>query len=191
MLGGEKIMPGVSDKTLDQRSTAPAAPDLVARAAHDAGAFSALYRQYLKRVYRYILARVGNHAEAEDLTAQVFMAVLQQLKHFSGNQNFPAWLFTIARNKVVDNYRQNRKAVPLDALVGMAAQGADPDTQAAQAETIADLQQVIVGLLHLRFAGQLSYAEIGLVIGKTEAAVKQAMHRLLRQLQDKMENDNE
>ena len=71
--------------------------------------FTLLYRQYATRIYRFVFARVSNHADAEDLTAQVFMEALQSLERFDGNGNFAAWLFTIARNKVVDSYRRRKR----------------------------------------------------------------------------------
>jgi len=165
---------------------------------YSAANFRILYRQYATRVYRYIFARVNNHADAEDLTAQVFMAAMKGLKKFTGDGNFAAWLFTIARNKVADNYRRNKPVVSLDAEPDIVAEDGDPLSQITHKEKFDDLSRLLKDLppeqqeiLQLRFAGELTYSQIGLVVGKTEAAIKMATHRLLRQLQIEMEQNNE
>lgn len=159
--------------------------------------FTALYRQFATRIYRYIFARVRNHADAEDLTAQVFMAALKGIKKFDPEGNIAAWLFTIARNKVADSYRRRKPVLFLEELPDVASEEGDPLSQLMQKEQIGQLSTVLgeldaekQELLQLRFAGELTYAEMALVVGKTEAAVKMATHRLLRQLEEMMEQDN-
>jgi len=79
---------------------------LVEAARHDTAAFSRLYRRYVTPVYRYLYKWVGNPAEAEDLTSQVFTEALEGLARYRERGNFAAWLFTIARRRLVDFYRQ-------------------------------------------------------------------------------------
>ena len=160
--------------------------------------FSSIYREYVKPIYRYIIARVGSQSEAEDLTSQVFMDALNAWSRFNKDGNIPAWLFTIARNKIVDRYRQQKHTISLNSLDNTSADENDPLSYVMEAETSAKLSQIISNLdaeqqelLQLRFAGELTYAQIGAVLGKTEAAVKMAVHRLLDRLQDEMEHENE
>ena len=75
---------------------------LVAGAKQDPQAFAQLYDLYVQRVYRYLLSKVGNEQEAEDLTAQTFLSALQGLERYTHRGNFAAWLFSIARRKVAD-----------------------------------------------------------------------------------------
>jgi len=76
--------------------------------------FSSIYQRYATPIYRYTIARVGNRADAEDLTSLVFMDALKSWKRFKVNGNIPAWLFTIARNKIVDCYRREKETIPLE-----------------------------------------------------------------------------
>lgn len=170
----------------------------VERAKRDPKEFTALYREYAVRVYRYIYARVSNQQDAEDLTSQVFEAALTGLNGFGGRKNFSAWLFTIARNKVVDSYRKKSSNIPLDVAQNMPADTPDPLGVILDNETLHHLSTMVnelapdkQELIHLRFAGNLTYTEIGEILGKSENAVKMSVHRLLRQLQEKMEQKNE
>ena len=71
---------------------------LAAEAARNREAFAALYRRYVNAVYRYMLAHVGNVPDAQDLTAQTFLAGLEGINSFAGKGKFAAWLFAIAQN---------------------------------------------------------------------------------------------
>lgn len=197
MLNKEKIMTRLSFKKFQQTGDSHQA-ELIKQAAEDPAKFSELYRQNVAKVYRYIYARVNNHAEAEDLTSQVFMAVLQRLPLFGAGGNFNAWLFTIARNKIVDNYRKDASMVPLETIQNLSSSEDDPFSQLAQKELFTQLKVALAELtleqrelLQLRFAAQLSYAEIGLVMGKSEAAVKMSVYRLIDKLQENLEKSNE
>jgi RNA polymerase sigma-70 factor, ECF subfamily len=159
-------------------------------------AFADLYRQYAAPVYRYAYSRVGNQADAEDVTAQTFTEALAGLDRYREQGTFAAWLFTIAARRIVDHYRQSRPQLPLDALSALSAvhalnaDGRSPLSQAIHNETMAELTRLVSQLpdekqelLRLRFAAELTYAEIGGIVGRSEAAVKMAVNRLLRQLE--------
>lgn len=197
MLSKEKIMTKLTIPKTQQAAGLPDA-DIIRQAVKDPAKFGALYRQYVTKVYRYVYARVSNHADAEDLTSQVFEVVLKRLPTFGTGGNFNAWLFTIARNKIVDSYRVKRRMVPLDEIQNVPLSDSDPFTLLAQEETrdrlgklLQDLTQDQQELLQLRFAAELSFAEIGMVTGKSEGAVKMSVYRLLDKLQEKMEKSDE
>jgi RNA polymerase sigma-70 factor (ECF subfamily) len=159
--------------------------------------FAVLYRQYATRIYRYIFTRVSNRADAEDLTSQVFMAALKGVRRFNPGGNVAAWLFTIARNKIADSFRKLKPVLYLEDLPGLASEDNDTVNLLISKERAGLLSAVLkeldvekLELLQLRFAGELTYAEIGSVVGKTEAAVKMAIHRILRQLEERMEKNN-
>jgi RNA polymerase sigma-70 factor, ECF subfamily len=172
-----------TDAGSEQSQPAPAAADSPA-------AFAALYRQYAAAVYRYAYSRVGNQADAEDVTAQTFTEALAGLDRYREQGEFAAWLFTIAARRIVDHYRQSRPQLPLDAIRALSADGRSPLSQAMHNETMAELARLVSQLpdekqelLRLRFAAELTYAEIGGVVGRSEAAVKTAVNRTLRQLE--------
>jgi len=165
---------------------------LVEAARSDPAAFTTLYRRYVTPVYRYLFKWVGNSAEAEDLTAQVFTEMLERLEQYREQGHFAAWLFTIARRKAIAAYRQRRPTLALDEAEDLPAPSEDPLEQVARAEQarqmtalVAKLPEEQQELLRLRFTAGLSYAEIGDLLGSTEAAVKMAMHRLLRKLHER------
>ncbi len=86
---------------------------LVRRTRTDAQAFGALYDRYVQRVYRYCYYRTSNTHEAEDLTAQIFLAALEGIPRYRQDGHFAAWLFSIARNKVAA-YHRRAPHEPLD-----------------------------------------------------------------------------
>ena len=162
---------------------------LVRAARRDAAEFAPLYRRYVTRVYRYIYSRVGNQADAEDLTAQVFLAALEGLRHYHEQGNFAAWLFTLARHRVTDHWRK-RSPISLDEIPDLPMEQ-DLHEEVSHAEALAQLR-TLVGqlsdeeqeLLRLRFAAGLRYEQMALVLGRTEAAVKMALYRLIDRLND-------
>lgn len=170
---------------------------LVRAAQRNSAAFAALYRRYVTAIYRYIYSRVGHAAQAEDLTAQVFTEALEGLHRYREEGNFAAWLFTIAHHKITDHYRRQRPRVPLNEALDRPAQGDDPLTHVVQDEALQRLGALVTQLdeeqqelLRLRFAAGLTYGEIGKLVGRSEAAVKMVVYRLLRRLQAAWEESN-
>ncbi len=162
---------------------------LVKAAKRDCRAFAGLYRRYVTPVYRYLYSRVGDRACAEDLTSQVFAEALEALPGYHEHGRFSAWLFTIAHRRAADHHRRARQALPLADGAGPAAQS-DPLGAVLRQEALGRLAALIAGLdgeeqelLRLRFAGDLTYGEMAAALGRSEAAVKMATHRLLRRLE--------
>lgn len=152
-------------------------------------AFVALYRRYVKRIYAYCFRRVGNHADAEDLTEQVFSEALEKFDGYEERGKADAWLFSMAHSRVVDHYRRQRQDVALDETMGHSGDGLTPERQLIDAERRQRLFAVLDRLdedkrelILLRFGAELSYQEIGAIVGKREAAAKMAIYRLLDEL---------
>jgi RNA polymerase sigma factor (sigma-70 family) len=171
---------------------------LVKAARRDPAAFAALYRRYVTPIYRYIYSRLGNVADAENLTAQVFTEALEGLHRYRERGNFAAWLFTIARHKVTDYYRRQRPNPPLNEVLDSPVEGADPLAHMVQEDALRRLAALVTRLdeeqqelLRLRFAGGLTYGEIGRIVGRSEAAIKMAVHRLLHRLEAEWEESDE
>lgn len=168
---------------------------LIAAAQSDPRAFDDLYRRYVTRVYRYARAHAGSDEDAADLTQQTFLRALDALPRYrAGAAPFGAWLFRIARNTVVDAHRR-RRAVPLvwealpEALHPLDSQ--EPEPAVLRAEALSQLAKLVSGLdaekrelLVLRFAARLSSPEIAAVVGKSPAAVKKQLTRILRALKE-------
>jgi len=173
----------------------PMPPDeltLVRAAQRDPIAFDPLYERYIDRVYAYLRARTTTLEDAADLTQQVFMHALAALPRYRDG-SFAAWLFRIARNAAVDAHRRRRATVPWDllpeALHPLAEDDAEAHLLAREARErvrflVAALPPDKRELLALRYAARLSTAEIAAVIGKSEAATRQQLSRVLHALQE-------
>ena len=171
---------------------------LVQEAGENREAFAQLYRRYVQRIYRYLYSRVGRRADAEDLTALVFTEALEGLEGYREQGTFSAWLFTIAHRRVVDFYRRERPTRPLDEALDTVGEGPNPLAEVVHEERLEHLARLVKGLdaekqelLRLRFAGELTYREIGEIVGRSEGAVKMAVHRLLRRLEEAWGGDDE
>ena len=95
----------------------PSDETLIARYARgDTGAFATLYRRHELRVWRYLERNVGSRAIAEELMQEVWFAVARAAEHYRPSARFTTWLFTIARNRMVDAARARRPHLSLDEL---------------------------------------------------------------------------
>ncbi len=164
-----------------------AATGIVDRARRDPAAFKPLYLQYFPRIYRYCLRRVSVPQEAEDLTSQIFTRALTHLNSYRGG-SFAAWLFRIAHNATVNHLRDRRSMVPLEAA-DERGQGDDALERLIDAEERQRVASLIAALpteqrelIALRISGELSTREIAQVLGKSETAVRVAIHRIIAQL---------
>ena len=187
----ETIVPAGTKEDVDDA-------ELVRDARRDRSAFGALYRRYVDRIYRYVYSRVGRKADAEDLTAQIFTEAMEGLEGYRERGTFSAWLFTIAHRRVVDHYRRRRPTQPLDAASEIEDGGPNLLAEVVREERLEHLAPLVKGLdaekqelLRLRFAGELTYREIGKIVGRSEGAVKMAVHRLLRRLEEAWGGDDE
>ena len=161
-------------------------------------AFGQLYERHADRIYSYCLARTGAVEDAQDLTADIFLAALENLERYDSRRSFTGWLYGIAHHKVVDHYRRRRPATSLE----MAAEIPDPGCQTEdKAEEHIQMQLVARAIstlgddqaeaLRLRIFAGLSAAETGAVMGKSEAAVKMLVHRALGNLQNRLAREIE
>lgn len=169
--------------------------ELVARAKEDDHAFEELYNFYLPRIYGYIYKRVGNQADAEEVTSRTFLKMVSHLRDFDERKTgktgyFKSWLYCIATNTVIDYYR-TRKPVedledheshpdPTDSPVKQAEQ---EEHRLAVQETISRLPEKYQQILHLKFFADLSNQEIALSLGITENHAGVMLHRALKEFQ--------
>ncbi|MDE2718799.1 MAG: sigma-70 family RNA polymerase sigma factor [Dehalococcoidia bacterium] len=168
--------------------------DLVRRAQQGhSEAFAGLYEAYYDKIYRYVMFKTGDTLEAEDLTEEVFLRMLESIGSFKW-QGYPftSWLFRIAHNLVIDYYRKagrQKKTSLDDAMRVVGSDGVDVDRKLDIELSIKEVKDAMGGLtqlqqevLSLRFAGGLSVAETAEAMGKKENAVKALQHAAIKKL---------
>ena len=166
---------------------------LVRRAQQrDHVALTQLYEENFDRIYRYIVLKIGDRAEAEDMTQQVFLNALQSLHSYKfKGMPFSSWLYRIAHNQCVDYLRKKAKkgTVPLDESLPLPDR--DPGPQCA-VEMKFEIEEVSVAckkltpaqreVISLRFTSELSISEVAKAMGRTEGAVKALQHSAIAAL---------
>ena len=164
---------------------------LAQQAGADPEAFAELYHRHVRSIYRYHLAHTGNVKDAEDLTSQTFIAALEGIRSYRGMAPFITWLIGIASRKRALFFRKNgiRVEVPLDEVLHMPTPGLPTDKAASQrlqrnqiVNALRTISHDRAEVLILCFFSGLSTAEIALVLGKNEAAVRMLISRGLQDL---------
>jgi len=169
---------------------------LVRRAQQrDQAALTQIYEENFDRIYRYIVLKIGDKTEAEDMTQQVFLKAVKSISSFKWKKDTPisAWLYRIAHNQVVDYFRKKSKraTVPLDESL---ASGNPEPGQVAELNL--DIEQLISAtgrlteaqreVISLRFAGDLPIAQVARIMGKSEGAIKALQHSAILSLRKVM-----
>ncbi len=150
----------------------------------DQVALTQLYEENFDKIYRYIVLKIGDRTEAEDMTQQVFLNALKSISSYKfKGMPFSSWLYRIAHNQIVDYFRKKsrRVTVPLDESI--AAGEDDPGKVAETKLEIEELAQAAKKLtaaqqevISLRFTGDMPVAEVARVMGRSVGAVKALQH---------------
>ena len=170
---------------------------LVERAqAGDRAALEELYLIHFDRIYSYLHVTVGNRHDAEDLTTQTFLKMLEAIGKFRWQSApFSAWLFRIAHNLAMDHFRANKRWQPEEDV----PEPEPDDSTSAEAGALESIGRtsmldLIDGLsleqqqvLTLKFVFNFANAEAASILGKTEGAIKSLQHRALVSLQKQIE----
>lgn len=156
----------------------------------DAEAFSRLYDAYVERVSRYIYFRVAEDGEVEDLVSQVFLKAWENLGRYkSGSSPFAAWLYTIARNLVIDHYRTRKDMLPLEEALVLPSDMEMPDEAAQTRFDLEELRNALQYLtadqqqaLLLKYIAGLPNESIARIMNKQEGTVRGLQMRGLQTL---------
>ena len=166
---------------------------LLSRAARsDPEAIASLYDQYAPRIYSYIYHRLNDPDVAEDLTAQVFLRMIEALDTERGwHSSFSGWLYRIAHNLVIDYYRRRTRAAysSLEDSPNLPAIGGDPYYAATMKlendillRAVNELTEEQAQVITLRFLEGLSIAEVASAMDNTDGAIKALQYRAVASL---------
>jgi len=162
----------------------------------DRAALEELYLIHFDRIYSYLHVSVGNRHDAEDLTTQTFLRMLEAIGKFRWQSApFSAWLFRIAHNLAMDHFRATKRLQfeetppePEPDEQTSAEHGAlESIGRRSMLELIDDLSPEQQQVLTLKFVFNFANAEAATILGKTEGAVKSLQHRALASLQKQLE----
>lgn len=162
---------------------------LISRAKQgDKDAFGEIYSLFQKLIFRYIYFSTRNYELAEDLTQNTFFKAWRALPSISISRgSFRAFLFTIARNLIID-WTRRKKELPLETIENFPS-FEDPEEDLIRKETreivlqaLSELTEDERQLITLRFFEELEYGEIAKVVGKKTGAVRVSTHRILKKL---------
>ena len=164
----------------------------------DRNALEELYLIHFDRIYGYLHMTVGNRHDAEDLTTQTFLKMLESIGRFQfRSAPFSAWLFRIAHNLAMDHFRASRRIqleedVPEpvgDAEVSAEVEAFQSIGRASMLDMIEELSPEQRQVLTLKFVFDFSNVDVATILGKTEGAVKSLQHRALVALQKRLASD--
>jgi RNA polymerase sigma-70 factor (ECF subfamily) len=154
-------------------------------------AFGEIYNLYFKKIYQFIFYRVSAKEIAEDLTEDVFLKAFTKIASLKEDVTFAGWLYQIARNKVIDHYREKKIVVALDEVENTL----EYESNIIDVVNLEQQQKVLLKfmkeltseqqvVLKLKFFEDLDNAEIADAIGKNEGAVRVIQHRAITKLQE-------
>ena len=158
----------------------------------DREALEELYLLHFDRIYSYLHMSVGNRHDAEDLTTQTFLKMLESIGRFKWRSApFSAWLFRIAHNLAMDHFRARKRWQPEEEVPEppgseepsaemLAMHSIGRQSMLELIETLSPEQQQV---LTLKFVFNFSNADVATILGKTEGAIKSLQHRALASLQ--------
>jgi RNA polymerase sigma-70 factor (ECF subfamily) len=162
----------------------------------DRAALEELYLIHFDRIYSYLHVSVGNRHDAEDLTTQTFLKMLESIGRFRWQSApFSAWLFRIAHNLAMDHFRANKRWQPQeDVPEPEADEVTSAETGALESigrrsilELFEDQSPEQQQVLTLKFVFNFSNGEAATILAKTEGAIKSLQHRALVSLQKQLE----
>lgn len=159
-----------------------------ARAGQEA-AFAELYDRFFAKIYRFIFYRVGHRETAEDLSEETFVKAFGGLATLEKDALFEAWLYTIARNKVIDYYRSKKALVPIEEventleyetnIIDVVNLGFQQKTLIKLIKELTPEQQLVI---KLKFFEDLTNSEIAQLLDKEEGAIRVIQHRAITKL---------
>lgn len=159
-------------------------------------AFGRLYSMYADTIYRFIFFRVSDQETAQDLTSDVFIKVWKTIPHYVADPKvkFSTWLFTIAKNRVIDHYRTVKKNVNIDDVAEIKIDHANDLNRLSASFDLDKVKEILLTMkpeyslvIELKYFQELDYPEIAKILNKSEVGARVLIHRATSALKKKIE----
>jgi len=160
--------------------------------------FSEIYDKYIEKIYRFIYLKVSSEAVAQDLTSETFLRGWKSFqKKRSDIKNISAFLYRIAHNLIVDHYKRREKQPSISTedrqitdeqinLENKAILSSDMETVKV---VLADLNNDYQNIIIWHYLDEFSVKEISLIMNKSEKTTRVTLHRALKSLKEKLEQN--
>lgn len=148
--------------------------------------FLDMYESYFDDVYRYVYFKVGNRWDADDIVSDIFKKAYEKYRNLNASPK--SWLFTIARNTVIDFYKKKKDIAIGESLEQYAYPDIFEDKFDKESElnclkkSIYSLQKEEVEIINLKYFSNMTNKELSLILNKTEDAVKMKSYRIVQKL---------
>lgn len=173
---------------------------IVEQAKTDIKAFEKLYQYYFQKILNYCYSRLGNKEMAEDITAQVFLLSVEQVKNFDNSRgiSYGSWLYRVAHNKIIDYYKSSKRHFNLDELEIIMIKGDDADRPTEtlkEMEALETSKKILTVLkqlkpryqqiISLRYYSDMDNQSIANAMGLKASQVAVVLHRALKSFRAK------
>ncbi len=189
----------VKPVVVEQEAATQTEDELLARAKlYDEEAIGEIYNRYSQKIYAFLHRRTGDPTLAEDLTASVFLKMLEAIRNQRmWHTSFSGWIYRIAHNLLVDHYRDCAKLTyvgiddtPLPASRSCPIAAAERSLESERLRSaLLRLTEDQAMVISLRFLEHYSISEVATILGKSEGAIKSLQHRALATLYQLLENE--
>lgn len=183
------------------------------KARENAQDMEKIYREYAQTVYRYLFSRTGDEGIAEEITQETFYQAVRNSSKFNGSCSVLTWLCAIAKNKLYEYYRKNNRELSInDDTAGVSERSVAEQTQADRVQTVTSAEAEILAsesrvelmralrqlapdvreVIYMRLFGELSFREIGEVVGRSENWARVTYYRGKERLRKNiLQNDSD
>ena len=155
----------------------------------DSRSAEAIFDHFSGPIYAFFMARIRHKETAQDLTQEVFLKVIKSIEQFDRKSgDFTAWIWQIARNSAIDYFRHKKPSYLAD-LPDEGAHITEERMQSDESAKVREIMTIVEGfseeeqeLFQQHFVADTSYADLAKITGKTESALRVAIHRLRKKL---------
>lgn len=155
----------------------------------DSGSAERIFDHFSGSIYAFFMARIRHKETAQDLTQEVFLKVIKSIEQFDRKSgDFTAWIWQIARNSAIDYFRHKKPSY----LADMPDEGTNISEERVKSDESAKVREIMdivenfspeeQELFQQHFVADMSYTELARITGKTESALRVAIHRLRKKL---------